>query len=103
MIGYNELVDILKSMTQEKIETYKEDFQRQDLYYIDPFLIFYTWQDKLDLLNKQYDQYHTMTKSFRRKSDWIHLEYIGVNNEDIYNIIKSDRNVSNHARHYCLK
>ena len=90
MIGYNELVDILKSMTQEKIETYKEDFQRQDLYYIDPFLIFYTGQDKLDLLDKQYDQYHTMTKSFRRKSDWIHLEYIGVNNEDIYNIIKSD-------------
>ena len=64
MIGYNELVDILKSMTQEKIETYKEDFQRQDLYYIDPFLIFYTGQDKLDLLDKQYDQYHTMTKSF---------------------------------------
>lgn len=91
MITYNELLDVIKSLNPEKTETYKEDFKRQDLYYIDPFLALYPDVDKaLDLLNVQYDQYHTMTKPFRRKSDWIQLEYIGVNNEDIYNILKGN-------------
>lgn len=88
MISYNELLDIIKSMNEERIETYKLDFARQDLFYIDPFLALYHGNDALDKLNIQYDQYHTMTKPFRRKSDWIQLEYIGINNEDIYNILK---------------
>ena len=83
-MNYKELKDILFRLEVEKVKVYREEFEKQDLYYVSP------WCNILEELEKEWEKFNTMTKPFRRKSDWIHLEYIGITNEEIYNLLKSN-------------
>lgn len=71
--------------------TAKDEFYyamtQADLRYINP--AYANTNIELDDLEKKWEDFMGMTKPFRRRSDWIMLEYIGCTNETMYNIIKS--------------
>lgn len=81
---FDDIKTILKNMSQEKKDAYKQEFINQDLKYVCPFP-----GCTLEELEYQWNEFNQMTKPFRRKSDWIHLEYLGIANEEIYNIFKN--------------
>ena len=81
---YDELRQTIDSLSIERYTAYMEDFKRQELYFINPLNT-----NNLELLEKEWSDFNSMTKPFRRKSDWIQLEYLGIGNEEIYNILKS--------------
>lgn len=61
-----------------------EEAAKQDLYIVEPDPDFS--EEDLDIA---WDKYMSMTKPFRRKADWIMLQYIGMDNTEIYNAMKS--------------
>lgn len=63
-----------------------QDAAAQDLIIMNPDINTYKLDSDIDT---KWEKYNQMTKSFRRKSDWIALDYFGVDNKNIYDIIKS--------------
>jgi len=72
-----------KLNSELKVREYYNQFNTQDLKFID------IHTSELSILEKDWSDFNMMTKPFRRKSDWIQLEYLGITNEEIYNVLKS--------------
>lgn len=89
-VGYKELFH--KAMSDNKaIDTALEEAKKQDLIIMDPRMDRYNDETEFD---KRWDAYSGMTKPFRRKADWITIEYIGMSNQEIYDAVKS-QSISN--------
>ena len=80
--GYEDLFHIINTDRFKRNRMYAiRDAKSQDLYIIDP-----TETDKKKI-ETQWDNYMSMTKPFRRRADWITLEYLGLNNQQIYDFV----------------
>ena len=71
-----------KEHAAKRIELALIDAERQDLVLINPML------DKEELIDAEWERYNSFTKPFRRKSDWIALQYLGMDNTQIYDHLK---------------
>lgn len=79
-LGYDEIAHILKQpWVPEALKKAAEDAKSQDLYIMDPYGIITTKE-----VEEAWDRYQSMTKPFRRRSDWIMLERIGLTNQQLY-------------------
>ena len=76
---------------QNSIAQAKRDAEAQDLIIFVPNINAYS-EEELDEL---YDKYMGMTKPFRRKADWITLQYFGMSNQTLYEIMKSIKLLDN--------
>ena len=76
---------------QNSIGQAKRDAEAQDLIIFVPNINAYS-EEELDEL---YDKYMGMTKPFRRKADWITLQYFGMSNQTLYEIMKSIKLLDN--------
>ena len=77
--GYNDLFKLIQNSDfKKKRDAAFEDAKSQDLYIMDPM------EKDFEIIQKQWDNYMSMTKPFRRRADWITLEYLGLNNQQIY-------------------
>lgn len=76
---------------QNSIGQAKRDAEAQDLVIFVPNINAYS-EEELDEL---YDKYMGMTKPFRRKADWITLQYFGMSNQTLYEIMKSIKLLDN--------
>lgn len=90
--GYGVLWDdILRGKNLDAIKYAKREARSQDLYLVaipqDPERGHKLTEDEL---NKSYDKYMGMTKPFRRRADWITLNYLGLNNQQIYDFAMQD-------------
>ena len=85
--GYKDLFKLIQEPEFAKKRAQAvEDAKSQDLYIMDPM------ETNLDEIGKQWDNYMSMTKPFRRRADWITLEYLGLNNQQIYEFIYNKAN-----------
>lgn len=80
--GYLNLFDIILANPQN-IQLALDDANAQDL------VLIYPIGNDEDQLEKLWNDYNQMTKPFRRRSDWIAHQYFGMNNQTMYEIIKS--------------
>ncbi len=80
--GYLDLFDSILSNPQN-IQLALDDAKAQDL------VLIYPIGNDEDQLEKLWNDYNQMTKPFRRRSDWIAHQYFGMNNQTMYEIIKS--------------
>ena len=67
-----------------RVELALNDAEKQDLPIINPML------DNEEIIDREWERYNSYTKPFRRKSDWIALQYFGMDNMQIYDHLKSD-------------
>ena len=83
--------DILRGKNLDAIKYAKREAKSQDLYIVaipqDPDRGHKLTEDEL---NKSYDMYMGMTKPFRRRADWITLNYLGLNNQQLYDFAMQD-------------
>ena len=85
--GYKDLFKLIQEPEFAKKRAQAvEDAKSQDLYIMDPM------ETNPDEIGKQWDNYMSMTKPFRRRADWITLEYLGLNNQQIYEFIYNKAN-----------
>ena len=49
----------------------------------------YPHNQSLEDLDKEFDLYNSKTKYYRRVADWYMIDAFGINNKDMYNIIRS--------------
>lgn len=87
--GYEDLFQLVTN-SPNKIRDAKQEADSQDLYIIDP------GERNPDKIEEQWNHYMGMTKPFRRKADWITLNYFGLTNQQIYDFIYN-RSVSRQA------
>lgn len=62
-----------------------KEAENQDIIIMSPRFSDYDRDDDLDI---RWERYNQMTKPFKRRSDWITLEFFGLTNQDIYEIMK---------------
>ena len=67
-----------------RVELALNDAEKQDLPIINPML------DEEEIIDREWERYNSYTKPFRRKSDWIALQYFGMDNMQVYDHLKSD-------------
>lgn len=94
--GYMDLFHLINTDRFKKNREFAiRDAKSQDLYIIDP-----TETDKKKI-EEQWNNYMSMTKPFRRRADWITLEYLGLNNQQIYDFIynRAEGSISNKFPH----
>lgn len=86
---YDDFDSVLSNIRLGQNRSYKrrkeamEQATKEDLYIIDPFI-----QNEQEL-DRAWEKYMSMTKPFRRKADWITLEYLGMTNQTIYDEVKN--------------
>lgn len=83
--GYNDIFEAIrknKDLAAKRVELALIDAERQDLPIINPML------NNEDLIDAEWDRYISYTKPFRRKADWITLQYLGLDNQQIYDHLK---------------
>ena len=73
-----------KNDAVHRVELALNDAEKQDLPIINPML------DNEEIIDREWERYNSYTKPFRRKSDWIALQYFGMDNMQIYDHLKSD-------------
>lgn len=84
MQSYDQYVDQFENIPADAISKANDEARKQDLYIITPQ---YTYNE--EGLEKAYEDYMSMTKPFRRRADWITLEFFGLSNQIIYDISKA--------------
>lgn len=83
--GYGNLFNAIRknsASTLKAVQKAKEEARAQDLIIIDPTL------NDDEVIDKEWDRYNSCTKPFRRKADWITLNYFGLINQQIYDYLK---------------
>ena len=85
MQGYDEYFDLFCRVRDNHnlLTAAIKEAKNQDLYIVQPN--FGAKETELDLA---YEKFMSMTKPFRRRADWITLEYFGMTNQTIYDISK---------------
>lgn len=92
--GYSNIFELIRANHDNAIKRVQmalDEAKKQDLILINPLL------NNEEDIDKSWDRYMSFTKPFRRKSDWIALQYLGMDNQQIYDYLK--RNMYEHATH----
>lgn len=85
--GYGSIFDAIKANGNKEITAIRDALKvakDQGLFIINPHI-----KDETELDNAWYT-YNSYTKPFRRKADWITLQYFNLTNQQIYDYIKRD-------------
>ena len=85
--GYRNIFEEIrkdKHKAAKAVEDALIDAAKQDLVIINPML---NNEDKID---DDWDRYNSYTKPFRRRADWITLQYFSMTNQQIYDYLKHD-------------
>lgn len=85
--GYGSIFDTIKANGDKELDIVKKAIsvaKDQGLFIINPHI-----KSEIALDNAWYE-YNSYTKPFRRKADWITLQYFNLTNQQIYDYIKRD-------------
>lgn len=69
---------------QTAVQRAKDEAKAQEIVIIDPTL------NDDEIIDRLWDQYNSFTKPFRRRADWITLNYFGLTNQQIYDYLKHE-------------